>query len=308
MPERRFPGPQYKSFKGIFMNLDLVKQLRDRTGVGMMDCKKALIETDGDLEKAIEILRKKGIAIAAKRSGNETNNGSIAGYVSEDYSSAGLVQVSCETDFSANTTDLKGFANNVAQIVSEEELFEDELLESKLASSDLTVKQALEDLIAKIAESIKVQKFTRMEAGSSELINAYIHADSSIGVLVKLAADGPIEGQNRTDLALVAKDICMHVAVMNPLGTNSDDLDQDVVNKERALISDQLKSSGKPEAMIEKIMEGKIRKYYEEVCLAEQKFIKNDKVSVGKHISDAGNAAGVSGLKIKQFVRFGIGR
>ncbi|MBM3894557.1 translation elongation factor Ts [Candidatus Dependentiae bacterium] len=291
------------------MSLDLLKELREKTGIGMMDCKKALTEANNDIEKAIEILRKKGIAVAAKRADNATNCGSVASFISPDHTAACLVQMSCETDFSANTTDMKQFATNVAQTVvtAAKDFSPEELLEQPLANSNLSVKVVLEGLIAKIAESIKINRFAVCNSTKNGFVNSYIHPDNSIGVIASVESEKELSGDAKNTALQLVRDICMHAAVTNPVALDKTSLDPALLAKEREIAVEQLKASGKSEQIIEKIVDGKLAKYLEDVCLLNQKFIKNDKISIQQHIEAISKEVG-SKLVVTKFTRFAIGR
>jgi len=292
------------------ITVELIKELREKTQVGMMDCKKALIETEGDMEKAIEILRKKGAAVAAKRADYETNHGRIASFISDDFKIGCLVELNTETDFSANTDDVKEFTEQLAiHIVKENPTSVDALLDQTLKDKSITVKNYLDDLIAKITENIKVNKFTRFEIKENGVVNNYIHPGSTLATLVELQTDQEIEpdkvaGQRVLQLA---HDICMQIAVTQPLCVEPSELDPKLLEKEKEIAREQLKASGKPENIIDKILEGKMKKYYAEVCLLDQPFIKDDKVTIKKHIDDVEKDTGFK-ITVKQFERFGIGK
>jgi len=291
------------------MSLELLKELREKTGIGMLDCKKALTEANGDLEKAIELLRKKGMAVAAKRADNATNCGSVAAFKSTDSRNACLVQMSCETDFSANTSDMKQFATNVAQTIVESAtpVTEQNLAEMPLKGSTLSVKAGLEGLIAKITESIKIQRFSSCTATENGVVNVYIHPDNSIGVVASIEAGKKLEGEAQDKLLATTRDLCMHAAVTNPLAIDAMGIDPVLIAREKDIISEQLKESGKSAQIIEKIAEGRMAKYYEDVCLLNQKFIKNDKITVGAHLEAVAKELGTT-LKVTKFTRFAIGR
>ncbi|KKQ49650.1 MAG: Elongation factor Ts [candidate division TM6 bacterium GW2011_GWF2_38_10] len=289
------------------ISMDLVKELREKTQVGMMDCKKALEQAGGDMEKAIEILRKKGTSVAAKRADNETNNGRVESWVSSDYKTGALVAVACETDFSANTEDMFGFASHVAQVAAQNDIVDAEMLlqQQSLKVSNLTIKDHLDEIIAKIAESIKVSKAAVFKASANGLVNVYIHPGSSIGVMVELEGDKAI-AQNE-EIRAAARDVCMQAAVTKPLAVSPEGIDSALIEKERAIATEQLQGSNKPANIIEKIVEGKLNKFYEDVCLLNQLFIKNDKLTVAQFLKEVGTKHGVA-LTVKRFVRFGIGR
>ncbi len=289
-------------------SMELVKILRDRTQVGMMDCKKALEEANGDIEQAVEILRKKGAAVAAKRADNATNHGRIESYVTADGKTGVLIQSACETDFSANTDAMRDFLHTVAEhIATANPASIDALLsESLTTNKGLTVRQYMDELVAKICENIKINNFVRFHIANHGLVGVYIHPGSTVGVMVELEADKDTAMHLET-LKQLAKDICMQIAVTNPLCTEPKFLDATVLERERALAQDQLKDSTKPANVIEKIIEGKLGKFYQDVCLLQQPFIKEDKLTVQQHVENTGKKLGLV-ITVKQFKRFAIGR
>ncbi|MCK4499921.1 translation elongation factor Ts [Candidatus Babeliales bacterium] len=292
------------------VTLAVIKQLRNKTGVGMMDCKQALIESSGNVEKAEEILRKKGVAVAQKRANNETNNGRIEAFVDAGNRNGSLIEVACETDFAANTEDMKKFAQSIAKqvAISQTALTKPEkLLEAVNADSGQNGQTMLDGLISKIAEKVAITRITAVHTDEAGLINTYIHPGSQLGVIVDIKADKALPDDARTKVAEIAKDVCMHIAVMNPQSVDEKDLDAEVVKKEMEIAREQLKASGKPEQIIDKILVGKEKKFQQDYCLVHQKFIKNDKLSVAAHVAAAGKELGLE-LSIKGYKRFGIGR
>ena len=288
------------------ITIELIKELREKTLVGMMDCKKALIEADGNIEKAIELLRKKGADVAAKRAGNATNNGRIESLVNETGTIGAMVQINCETDFSAKTDELVGFAKKITEhVLSHKDATTENINEQKIETTGLTVTQMLEDVISKIAEKITVGNIARFQTESG-IINTYVHAGSILGIMVELEVIGKTS-QNTPALKDLAKDIGMQIAVTNPISIDSSTLDPVIIEKEKEVFAHQLRANGKPENMIEKIMFGKLKKYYQEVCLVSQAYIKNDKTTIEAHINEVAKANGAT-VKVKQFKRFGIGR
>ena len=286
---------------------DLIKKLREHTQVGMMDCKKALEEANGDFDKAVELLRKKGAAVAAKRAENATDNGTVQAFVSPDFSYGSLVEVSCETDFSANTEAMQNFAKGVAEAAATQTSADIEtLMNAKVASEKLSVKEKLDELIAKISENIKVKRFSRFSVEQHGIINSYIHPGATVGILVHLETDKAVAA-NASAIAQLAKEICMQIAVNKPLCVSPAELDETTLTKEREIIKAQLVASGKPNAVIEKIMVGKVEKFYEDVCLLNQKFIKNDKLTIAQHAAEVGKSLGLT-ITVKQFARFAIGK
>ncbi len=289
------------------ISMDLVKKLRDKTQVGMMDCKKALEQAGGDFEKAVEFLRKKGAAVAAKRAENETLQGRVEAHIAPDFRAGSLTMVACETDFSANTDAMKTFAQTVSLVSTENEQTDiQKLLDMSPINQTLTLGESLNELISKICESIKIDKVAQFKVEKHGVINAYIHPGSTIGVLIEIEADNDVSAKLE-DLQMLSKDICMQVAVTNPICIDPSQLPSDVIAKERTLASEQLKESGKPEAMIEKIVDGKMQRFYSENCLIHQAFIKNDKISIKQYMDEVGKKI-ASPLRITRFARFAVGR
>jgi elongation factor Ts len=295
------------------ITMELIKELREKTLVGMMDCKKALIESDGDIEKAIEILRKKGSLVASKRASNETNHGQIESCISKDYKTGVILKVSCETDFSANTQDLKDFAKETCEQVLQTNPSsitdgDNCLMNQKLISnSKVTINDRLNDLIAKIAENIKVETFVRYHITGNGIVGNYIHSGSNLGILIELSTDKAVGPEKLEELKALSKDICMQIAVTNPIAISSTQIDTAVLEKERAFHREQLATSGKPANIIDKILEGKMNKYYEDVCLLNQKFIKNDKVTIQEQINQTAKNTGLK-IEVKHFTRLSVGK
>ena len=264
-----------------------VKDLREKTGAGMMDCKKVLTETDGDMEKAIELLRERGIAKAAKKSDRIAAEGIVAAYVSEDGKVGAVVEVNSETDFVAKNEEFKTFVEDVAeQIAKENPANVEELLEqTSIKDSNKTVKEVLTDKIAKIGENMTIRRFERFE--SNGLVEKYIHGDGKIGVLVDIE-NGDAE---------LAKDICMQIAAAKPEFLDREAVPQERLDKEMEILKAQAMNEGKPEAIAEKIVQGRVGKFYSEICLVEQEFVKNPDLKV-KELLSSKNA------KINRFARF----
>ena len=264
-----------------------VKDLREKTGAGMMDCKKVLTETDGDMEKAIELLRERGIAKAAKKSDRIAAEGIVAAYVSEDGKVGAVVEVNSETDFVAKNEEFKTFVEDVAeQIAKENPADVEELLEqTSIKDSNKTVKEVLTDKIAKIGENMTIRRFERFE--SNGLVEKYIHGDGKIGVLVDIE-NGDAE---------LAKDICMQIAAAKPEFLDREAVPQERLDKEMEILKAQAMNEGKPEAIAEKRVQGRVGKFYSEICLVEQEFVKNPDLKV-KELLSSKNA------KINRFARF----
>ena len=251
----------------------MVKDLREKTGAGMMDCKKVLTEADGDMEKAIELLRERGIAKAAKKSDRIAAEGLVLGYVSEDQKSGAVVEVNSETDFVAQNAEFRSFVEAVAkQIVLKNPADVNSLLEQdSIEEAGKKVSEVLIDKTAKIGEKLSIRRFTRFET-TDGLIEKYIHGDGKIAVLVNLKG-----GDSN-----LAKDICMQIAAARPEYLNREAVPQERLDKEMEILKVQAMNEGKPEAIAEKIVQGRVGKFYSEICLVEQEFVKNPDIKVSE--------------------------
>jgi elongation factor Ts len=266
-----------------------VMDLRKKTGAGMMDCKKALTETDGDMQAAIDYLREKGISKAAKKAGRIASEGLVFSAVSADEKIGAMVEFNSETDFVAKNDDFVAFGNELTKLIMAHEISTVEELKA-LPFGDTTVADALTSLIATIGENMNIRRFTRLTSDS--FVTDYLHMGGKIGVLIQL--DGDVTDENKAK----AKDIAMHIAAMAPEYHTKNDVPTEVLDHEKQIIAAQLREEGKPEQIIEKIMLGKVSKYYEENCLENQKFVKDDKQTVLQYAGD---------LKIATFVRYKLG-
>ena len=265
---------------------ELVKQLREKTGAGMMDCKKVLTETDGDMEKAAELLRERGIAKAAKKSDRIAAEGLVYAYVSDDKKIGSIVEVNAETDFVAKNEEFKKFVQEVALQVAEKDPKDvEDLLNQKYLDTDKTVKEVLTDKIATIGENMTIRRFARFETDG--LVESYIHGDGKIGVLVNFE-----KGDSE-----VAKDICMQIAAARPEYLDRESVPAEKVEKEMEILKAQAMNEGKPAEIAEKMVQGRIGKFYGEICLLEQEFVKDSSIKVGKLLEQ-------KGYKIVEYVRF----
>ena len=265
---------------------ELVKQLREKTGAGMMDCKKVLTETDGDMEKAAELLRERGIAKAAKKSGRIAAEGLVAAYVTADKKVGAIVEVNAETDFVAKNDEFVKFVNDIAEIVAMNNPADlDALFETSYKDAGKTVKEVLTDKIATIGENMSIRRFERFE--SEGLIESYIHGAGKIAVLVDFA-------KGETELA---KDVCMQIAAARPEYFNRESVPQDRVQKEMEILKAQAMNEGKPAEIAEKMVQGRIGKFYSEICLLDQEFVKDSSVKVGELIKNKGS-------EMTRFARF----
>lgn len=280
---------------------ELVKQLRDKTNCGFMDCKKALQETQGDLEAAVTYLRQKGIAVATKRAERATSEGAVWSYVGPDAKTGVLLEVNCESDFVAKTEAFLTFGESLAaQIAQTAPADLDALLAQPWQGQNgLSVQEHLNELIGQIGENIRIRRFSRFADDGP--VAAYIHFGGKIGVLLELQASSP-----SANLQTLAKDLAMQVAATNPLAVASDGLDQEVVAKEKAIYEAQARESGKPEKIIERMVSGRLEKFFKEVCLVEQPFVKNPEVTVAQLLKEAAASSGGEVL-VTRFMRYQIG-
>ncbi len=277
-----------------------VAALRERTGVGMMDCKKALVEADGDTDKAVEILREKGLATQAKKSGRVAAEGIVTAVVKNGVGC--VVEVNIETDFAANNESFKKFVADVADTVIEKNPADvDALMKETISGGDKSVEETLQELFLSIRENMKIRRFKRMEG----ILVPYVHGAGKIGVIVKLDAEG-IAADNEK-LLECGKDCALQAAAMNPAFLDKSQVTENILAEEKKIIMAQMaedpKMAAKPEQVRAKIAEGKIGKYYSENCLLQQAFVKDDKVSVEKYADSVAKELGGK-IKITEFVRF----
>ncbi|MDR1451411.1 MAG: translation elongation factor Ts [Helicobacteraceae bacterium] len=275
---------------------ELIKRLREGTNAGMLDCKKALVETDGDIEAAVEWLRKKGLSKAAKVADKVAAEGAIALRVSGDCKSAALVEINCETDFVAKNDSFTAFANETIGYISDLKFKTiDDMKSGSLGgkSCDDFVGAA----IAKLGEKIDIRRFVNYSIVNG-VVNGYLHSNSRVGTIVAIETTAKLES--------FARDIAMHAAAMKPPYLNEAAIPSEAIAKEREIAIEQLKKEGKPEAMLEKIALGKIKKFIQDNTLEGQAFVKDDKKSVAQALDDAATAQGAS-AKIVYFARFEVG-
>lgn len=277
----------------------LVKELRERTGAGMMDCKKALTETNGDMDKAIEVLREKGLAAAAKKAGRIAAEGLVTTYISEDMKTGSVVEVNCETDFVAANDEFKALAANVAKMAANTSATEVEALlaEKYIADESITLQDAVTALIAKLGENMSVRRFKKFVADNG-VIQSYIHGNGKIGVLVQLACE-----KQDDVLKTIAKDLAMQVAAATPLFLNKEEVDNESLEKEKEIYRVQALNEGKPANIVEKMVMGRINKYYKEVCLVDQVWVKNGDYTISKYLQEEGKKLGTA-IDVVKFARF----
>jgi elongation factor Ts len=269
-----------------------VNKLRTMTGAGMMDCKKALTEADGDFEKAIEILRKKGQKVSASRSDRDAKEGSVFVRVSDDNKEAVLIALNCETDFVAKNDEFQNLGKLIAETAFAKKPASKEALLAEVVGG-LSLNDKITELVGKIGEKLEVSSFIHMKG---EAVVPYIHSGSKLGVLVSL------KGVNGKDVTEAGKDIGMQIAAMNPVAVNESEVDKTLIEKEMEIAKAQILAEGKPEHMIEKIAQGKLNKFFKESTLLPQTFVKDNSKTVAQYLDSV-----TKGLTVVEFKRVAIG-
>lgn len=280
----------------------MVQELREKTGVGMMDCKRALEESGGSMDEAVTILRKKGIATAEKKSTRAASDGLVAAMISADGKAGALVEVNCETDFVAKTDDFQGLVKALVQSVLDKNPADEAALLALTSPADPahSLKDAVVATVAKLGENIQLRRFMRYE-GQGNAVAFYIHAGGKIGILLEAMAEG--DGAARPEVQELLKDLCMQVAASAPRFVSRGEVTDDVLQGEREIYKAQVLAQGKPANIVDKIVDGKMNKFYEENCLMEQPFIKDTAVRVQDHVA---KVAGKT-LKVARFSRYVLG-
>lgn len=282
------------------INAQDVKRLREKTGAGIMDCKKALIESDGDFEKAIKYLKEKGLAEAGKRSEREAKEGIITVVSSEDGRVRVMAEINCETDFVSRTDDFQKFVNEAATGILESGA-------EDTGSLSPDIEEKIKDAIASFGENIIIRRMVRFEkaddAGSE--FTSYIHLGGKVGVLVEFLIDGQKGGEN-ADVEELEKNIALQIASMAPIGISQDDIPTETVEEQRGIYMVQARESGKPEHILEKIAQGRMKKFFAESCLLEQKYVKDGDLTVEKYLKSVEQKT-ESKIVIKRFARFKLG-
>lgn len=272
-----------------------VKELREKTGAGMMDCKKALTEAAGDMEKAIDILREKGLASAAKKSGRVASEGVIATFVSEDKKSGSIIELNCETDFVSANVDFVKLASEIAEVAAKSDAKDIEEVKA-LPLNGATVQDAVTGLIAKLGENMNLRRFVKFNAPEG-LVASYIHMGGKIGVVVQVKSD------NTTDeVTSVARDIAMHIAALNPAFLDQTSVDPETIEREKEIYRVQAINEGKPANIVEKMIGGRVNKFFKEVCLVNQQFVKNPDLSIAAYLKEESKKHG--NIEVVGFTRF----
>ena len=284
----------------------MVKELRECTGAGMMECKKALSEAEGDLDSAVDILRMRGLAALAKKAGRATNEGTIAAFVSADARVGVLVEVNSETDFVGRNAEFTSFAAELAEHIAAEAPSDVEsMLTQTISSRGITVEQLFGEKVSKLGENMGIARFVRDEISGIGAVATYIHGGGKIGILVTFAL-GKAETATDATFSTFAKDVAMQVAAAQPLFITRDDASAEVIEHELSIYKAQAAESGKPEAIQEKMATGRLEKYFKEVALVEQAFVKNPDISVGQYAAETAKAVGDT-ITVVGFTRFVLG-
>lgn len=268
-----------------------VKELRDATGVGMMDCKEALQEADGDFDEAVSILRKKGQEVASDRAGKEADEGLVVTSVTADGAAGAIVEINCETDFVARNDDFQSFAGAVADRVLEEHPVDLDALKTLPYEDGTTVEDELVALTGRIGEKLAIRRFDLIESEDGRVLS-YVHPGSKLGVLVDVEGNGDVEEAGR--------DVAMQVAALDPIAVTRNEVSEEVIEEEREVAREAALNEGKPEHVIDQIVEGKLNRFFEDHVLLEQAFVKDSSVSVEEMIDEAG-------VEVNRFVRYALG-
>ena len=282
------------------ISADMVKKLREQTGAGMMDCKKALTETNGDYEKAVTLLREKGIAVAAKRETRAASEGLIGNCITPDAKTGVLVEVNCETTFVAKTDEFVNLAQDLAKLVADTDTCGNlEVLLAKPFRNDQTVAECVSEIMGKVGEKMSVNRFVRLDTDG--IIGSYIHMGSQIGVLVELTG-----ASANDDTAQLAKDLAMHISWSSPEYLRRDEISEDALAKERDVHRQWAVKEGKPENIIEKIVDGRMKDFFSKVCLMEQPYIKDEEQTIEKLVNSVSSKTGEK-IAVGKYVRFRVG-
>jgi elongation factor Ts len=281
----------------------LIKDLRERTGAGMVDCKNALTQTDGDIDKAIEALREKGLAAAAKKAGRIASEGLVLAYLTDDNDTGVLVEVNSETDFVAKNDLFRNYVTDVAKqaAASNTENMDEFYDEKWLFENGDTVRDSLNQKISVISENLNIRRFTRFNKQGSGRIVSYIHGGGRVAVLIELASEN---GGDKLDEA--GKNLCMQIAAMSPRFVARADVSDEFIEKEKEILTQQALSEGKPANVVEKMIAGRLNKELKEFCLLDQEYVKDSELSVAKYLETVSKDVG-SSISVRRFERYEVG-
>ena len=267
-----------------------VVNLREKTGAGLIDCKRALADSNGDMEEAISLLRKKGVASAAKKAGRDAGEGIIAQHLNADRSKGILVEVNCETDFVAKNEDFIAFSREVAQDL--------------LGNPEIDLESKRTEQVAKIGENIRISRSESLAPSGNGVVESYVHTGAKVAVLIAISTESVLSEESNSKVLSLAKDLCMHIAATSPVCVSRDDIPSELVEKEKEIALAQ--AEGKPAQAIEKIVQGKLEKYFSTSCLLEQPFVKDPDHVIRDLLSSLGNEIGTE-IGVEHFIRFQVG-
>ena len=267
-----------------------VVNLREKTGAGLIDCKRALADSNGDMEEAISLLRKKGVASAAKKAGRDAGEGIIAQHLNADRSKGILVEVNCETDFVAKNEDFIAFSREVAQDL--------------LGNPEIDLESKRTEQVAKIGENIRISRSESLAPSGNGVVESYVHTGAKVAVLIAISTESVLSEESNSKVLSLAKDLCMHIAATSPVCVSRYDIPSELVEKEREIALAQ--AEGKPAQAIEKIVQGKLEKYFSTSCLLEQPFVKDPDHVIRDLLSSLGNEIGAE-IGVERFIRFQVG-
>ena len=279
----------------------MVKELREMTGAGMMECKKALAEVEGDMEKAIDVLRTRGLAAAAKKAGRATNEGTVAALLSDDAKSGVVLELNCETDFVGMNEKFKAYADRMAKVAFDNKISDVEALKAAADADGETVEAILTDCVHVMGENTTLKRVQVVESGA---VASYIHMGGKIGVLVEFEVEGIDPATD--EFQAYGRDVAMQVAAIPAVAANREQVPAEVIEHEMSIYKAQAAESGKPEAIQEKIATGRLEKFYKENCLTEQEFVKNSDQTIQQYTDATAKQLGGT-IKVVNFVRFALG-
>ena len=282
----------------------IVKELRDKTNAGMMDCKKVLTETNGDIDAAIKLLRERGIAKAGAKADRAANEGVITARVNDAANAGILLEVNCETDFVSKNENFQGFVAQIADTLAASEAA-DHAAALAVNLGEVSIEDAVKAKVAEIGENLQFRKYVRFDAAAGGVIAAYIHPPGKVGVLIEVGTTKP-ETSGSDSFKELVRDLTLHIAACAPRGLSRDDIPAEVVDAEREIFRARLADSGKPENIIENILKGQVNKFFAESCFLEQPFVKDDSQTVTQLLEAKGKELGDT-LTVTRFVRLGLG-
>jgi elongation factor Ts len=282
----------------------IVKELRDKTNAGMMDCKKVLTETNGDIEASIKLLRERGIMKAGSKSDRAANEGIITARVNDDATSGILFEVNCETDFVSRNDNFQAFVSEIADKLAASDAKDHEAALA-VSHGESSLENFVKEKVLELGENIQLRKFVRFDAAPGGVIASYIHLGGKVGVLLEVGTTKPETSKTEAFQELV-KDLTLHIAASAPKGLSRDDIPADIVDAEKEIFRVRLLDQGKPENIIENILKGQIAKFFAESCFLEQGFVKDPDITVSQLLENKGKELGDT-LTVTRFVRFGLG-